>query len=230
MKILVINPVGHSTWNENDRNLYKRFLSPNTVVEVISLPRGPRTVESQESYEEASHLVVEIGTKLVNTYDGIIVNCFLDPGVDELRLKTGNLVIGAGEASLTLARLYGRPIYIVTVGAEKHALNLIWNRVKSLGFENVVADVIGVPLGVEDIDKDKEKTLNMLLEATKPIASKERWITFVLGCTGFGGYAEKIQSLSLIDAPVIDPVKASAIAIESLIKLARQVNMQHQLL
>ena len=219
MRILVINPVGHSTWDESDKNLYTRFLSPSTAVDVVSLPRGPRTVESRESYEEASRLVVEVGVKLVNAYDGVVVNCFLDPGVDELRRRTGRLVIGAGEASLALAKLYGRPIYIVTVGSEKDAIDLMWSRVRSLGFEKIVVDIIGTPLGVVDIDKDREKTLSILLEATKPIALRERWVTFVLGCTGFGGYAERLQGL--VGAPVVDPVKASAIAIESLIRLTK---------
>lgn len=219
MKILVINPVGHPTWDESDRELYRRFLTPGTIVDVASLPKGPRTVETRESYEEASRLVVELGVKLVEAYDGVVVNCFLDPGVNELRRKTGRLVIGAGEASLSLARLYGRPIYIVTVGAEKETLELMWNRVKDLGLEKTVVDIIGIPLGVVDIDRDKEKTLSMLLGTMKPIASKERWITFVLGCTGLGGYAEKLQDL--IGVPIVDPVKAAAIAIESLIRLTK---------
>ncbi|MEM1720231.1 MAG: aspartate/glutamate racemase family protein [Desulfurococcaceae archaeon] len=219
MRVLVINPVGHSTWNESDRVLYKRFLPSDVHVDVVSLPRGPTTVETAEAYREAAALVVERGRELFSGYDGTIVNCFLDPGVEELRYETKSVVIGAGEASLTLAKLYGHPIYIITVGAEEETLNLMWERVVKLGFEKIVADIVGVPFGVMDIDRDRERTLSLLFNAAKSVTSKRSGekVTIVLGCTGFGGIAEELQNL--VKMPVVDPVKASALLMVSLLRL-----------
>lgn len=224
MRVLVINPVGHSTWNETDKLLYRKFFPPNVHVDVTSLPRGPATVETAEAYKEVITLVVKVGTELSSKYNGIVVNCFLDPGVEELRRETKNIVLGAGEASLTLAKLYGYPVYIVTVGTEKETINLVWERVTKLGFEKTVVDVIGVPLGVMDIDKDKEKTISLLLNAVKSVTSKreKEKVTIVLGCTGFSGIAEELQDL--VKTPVVNPVKASALLMTSLLKLLAKIS------
>lgn len=219
MRILVINPVGHSTWDEFDKALYRRFLPQNVEVDVRSLPRGPLTVETVEAYREVIPLVVELGKEMISRYSGLVINCFLDPGVEELRRETGGVVLGAGEASLTLAKLYGYPVYVVTVGTEKETTELMWEKVKRLGFEKMVADIIGVPIGVVDIDKDKVKTLSLLLEAVRSITLREGKITVVLGCTGFGGLGGELQSL--VKVPVIDPVKASALLIVSLVELIK---------
>ncbi|MEL9929719.1 MAG: hypothetical protein QXF50_02325 [Sulfolobales archaeon] len=60
MKVLLINPVEHSKWNESSKALYKRFL-PDVHVYVVSLSRGPLTVETAEAYGEVATLVVERG-------------------------------------------------------------------------------------------------------------------------------------------------------------------------
>lgn len=219
MKVLVINPVGHPTWDEADRLLYKRFLPPEIEVDVVSLPRGPLTVESVEAYREAVPLVLEIGKKLFNKYNGMIVNCFLDPGVEELRSEVKGIVLGAGESSLTLAKLYGRPVYILTVGLKSETLDLMWSRIRKLGFEKLVADIIGIPMGVAEIDKNREKAISLLLSTMRAVASKEGNVVFVLGCTGFGGMAEELEDE--IKMPVVDPIKASALLITSLLKLTR---------
>lgn len=218
-RVLVINPVGHPMWDDADRVLYKGFLPPNIEVNVVSLPRGPATVETAEAYREVVPLVVEVGRKLHVLYDGIVVNCFLDPGVEELRSEVGTVVLGPGETSLTLARLYGRPVYIVTVGATRETLDLVWSRVKKLGFGNVVVDVVGIPAGVLDIDKDKERTVSLLVDAVREVASRDRRAVVVLGCTGLGGLAEDVEKATRI--PVIDPVKAVALLLTILLELTK---------
>lgn len=219
MKILVINPVGHTLWNESDKALYKGFLPVDIDVDVVSLPKGPKSVETVEAYNEVTPKVVEVGRNLFSKYYGLIVNCFLDPGVDELRHETRGIVLGAGEASLTLAKLYGRPVYIITPGSEKDAINLMWSNVKKLNFEKFVVDIIGIPMRVVDIDVDKEKTIQLLLKTVSSIVSRENKAIIVLGCTGFGGMAEELENS--VKVPVIDPVKACALLMTSLLKLVK---------
>lgn len=219
MRILVINPVGHSMWNEADKALYKRFLPSYMEVDVISLPRGPSAVETVEAFLEASRIVVEVGRTVVSKYDGVIISCFLDPGVEELRRETKGIVLGAGESSLTLAKLYGRPIYVLTVSLMKEALDLMWNKIYRLNLREYLVDIVSIPISVTDIDKDRNRAAELLLNTMKIILSKESRAVFVLGCTGFGGMAEELEDE--IKVPVVDPVKASALLIISLLKLAK---------
>ncbi|MEM1830671.1 MAG: aspartate/glutamate racemase family protein [Desulfurococcaceae archaeon] len=219
MRILVINPVGHSTWNEADKALYERFLPLDIEVDVMSLPRGPPTVETVEAYLEASRLVVEVGRTVVSKYNGIIINCFLDPGVEELRRETKSIVLGTGESSLTLANLYGRPIYVLTVSLSKETLDLMRNKIHRFNLGEYLVGIVSVPIRVTDIDKDRNRASELLLNTMKIILSKESRAVFVLGCTGFGGMAEELEDE--IKIPVVDPVKASALLITSLLKLTK---------
>ncbi|AFH42002.1 hypothetical protein [Fervidicoccus fontis] len=52
-KVLVINPIGRSRWNEGDEKIYRYYASPGTAVEVRSLPSGPETVETYRAWREA---------------------------------------------------------------------------------------------------------------------------------------------------------------------------------
>jgi len=115
MKILVINPVGTSVWDENDRKLYEGFTSPQTEVDVVSLDKGPGSIETREDEAEALPEIIKKAKELHKKYDGIVVNCCLDVGVDVIRSIIATPVIGPCEASLALASVLGRKIGIVSV-------------------------------------------------------------------------------------------------------------------
>jgi allantoin racemase len=217
-RVLVINPIGHTRWDEADAKIYRSYASPDTSVEVRSLPAGPETVETYKAYLESEKYVVELGEKLHQNYDAIIVNCFLDPGVSTLRKRIGDKVVaGPCESSLSIARFYG-DIGVITVGAEEEGLTMIRERVKSLGFERNVAGVWGIPIGVADIEKDWNKTLDLLeREAVKAkIAGAD---VLVLGCTGLAGLARSLERR--VHVRVIDPTWAAIKMAETLLSVGK---------
>jgi allantoin racemase len=214
-KILVVNPVGHSTWDLSDLEIYKSFANPGTEVVVKSLPKGPRTVEKLESYFEAEKEVVNLVLESYRGFDGVIVNCFLEPGVPILKKKLRGevVVVGPAEASLSFASVYG-DIVVVTVGAVEESINLIKEKVRALGFEKKVVGVRGIPVGVEDIDIDKKKVLELLVvEAKKAMIAGADVV--VLGCTGLAGLAKDVEKK--VGIPVIDPAWASIKFLEILL-------------
>ncbi len=214
MKVLVVNPVGHSTWDEQDKQIYQSFASPETVVDVVSLPEGPPSVETPEAHAEVIPLVVKRVLEFKDKYDGFIVNCFLDPGVDLLKGLLDKPVVGPCEASLALASLTASKIGIVTAGME--GLWMIEDRVRAIGFIDRVVAIEGTRIGVLDIDKDRERTMRELVEASRRALEKGARM-IVLGCTGFAGLAEELSKR--IGAPVMDPAGAAIKALEALIRL-----------
>jgi allantoin racemase len=111
-------------------------------------------------------------------------------------------VVGPCEASLSLARNLSDKIAVVTVGGGVETLGLIKERVKSLGFENVVVSVRGISLRVLELDRDREVTLRHLVnEASKAVS--EGADVIVLGCTGLAGMAREVSDA--VGVPVIDP-------------------------
>ena len=214
MRILVINPVGHPRWDEQDRKIYLSYASPETAVDVYSLPRGPPSVESPEAHAEVIPLVVERAVHLHSNYDAVIVNCFLDPAVDILKGILRKPVIGPCEASLALASALSRKIAIVTVGNE--ALWMIEERVRHLGYLSYLVSLKGIRLTVLQLDENKEKTKSEVTKKAKEAVSEGAEV-IVLGCTGLSGLAKEVQDA--LGTPVIDPSGAALKVAESMVKL-----------
>ncbi len=214
MKILVINPVGHPKWDEQDRKLFLSFASPETDVDVVSLPRGPSSVESPKAHAEVIPLVVERALELHRGYDAIVVNCFLDPAVDLLKGILKIPVVGPCEASLALASVLSRKIAIVTVGNE--ALWMIEERVRTLGYSSYLVSLKSIELTVLQLDENPEKTKSAVVKKAEE-AVNEGAEVIVLGCTGLSGLAKTVQEA--INRPVIDPSGAALKIAEAMVKL-----------
>lgn len=214
MKILVINPVGHSKWDEQDRKLFNSFASVDTEVDVISLPRGPPSVENPKSYAEIIPLIVEKALELHTKYDAIIINCFLDPAVSILRGLLKKPVIGPCESSLAIASILSKKIGIVTVSNE--ATWMIENRVRELGYADYIVSIRDIGLSVLQIDEDIAKTKEVLVKTSKEVVDTGAEV-IILGCTGLGGFANTVSKA--IGVPVIDPVGAAIKMAETFVKL-----------
>ncbi|MCD6428934.1 MAG: aspartate/glutamate racemase family protein [Desulfurococcales archaeon] len=214
MKILVINPVGHPKWDEQDRKLFLSFASPGTDVDVVSLPKGPPSVESPKAHAEVIPLVVERALELHRGYDAIIVNCFLDPAVDLLKGMLKKPVVGPCEASLALASMLSKKIAVVTVGNE--ALWMIEERVRALGYGDYLVSLKGIELTVLQLDESPEETRSAVVKKAAE-AVREGAEVVVLGCTGLSGLAKSVQEA--VNRPVIDPSGAALKIAEAMVKL-----------
>ncbi len=214
MRVLVVNPVGHPKWDEQDKRIYQGFASPDTTVDVVSLPQGPASIETPEAHAEVIPLVVKRVLEFKDKYDGFIVNCFLDPGVDLLKGIVEKPVVGPCEASMKLASMVSDKIGIVTVGNE--ALWMIEEHVRELGSRDKLIALEGIELGVLDIDKDVEFTVKKLVDASRRAVEKGAEV-IVLGCTGLAGLAEKVEKE--VGVPVIDPSGAAIKVLEALVRL-----------
>jgi len=217
LKILVIVPVGTDWRNKERKEVCEKYASPGTEIEVVSLPRGPLSLETRRDHDEAIPLILETALKSCRDCDAVIVSCFLDPAVEELRRRLKDrVVVGSGEASMYLAKFLGEAITVVTVGAYAETIEMVEEHVRRLGFKD--AEVVGIPYGVLDVDRDKTTALKLLIEEARK--AKERGSqVIVVGCTTLAGLAEKVQEV--VGIPVVDPIKASVLIAEALVKLRR---------
>ncbi len=214
MKILVVNPVGHSRWDEQDKRIYQGFASPQTTIEVVSLPTGPASIETPEAHAEVTWLVVKRVLEYKDKYDGFIVNCFLDPGVALLKGIIDKPVVGPCESSMALASMLTSKIGIVTVGND--ALWMIEEHVKEIGYGDRLVALEGIELGVLDIDENIDYTVRKLVEKSRKALEKGAEV-IVLGCTGLAGLARRVEEE--IGVPVIDPAGAALKVAEALVSL-----------
>jgi len=214
MNILVINPIGDDSWNESDKKFFLSVASPTTAVEVVSLDKGPPSVETIRDYEIVKPLVIDLALETHMEYDGLIVNCFLDPGVDELKKLIDKPVVGPGEASLAFGSIIRGRLGIVSI--ESEALRLIEERCNMLGYGRVVTSIRGIKTHVVDLAKDWEKVkMELIVESRKAIEDGAEVI--ILGCTGLAGLGKIVSET--INKPVVDPAAAALKMVESLVSL-----------
>lgn len=214
MRVLAINPVGHDRWDESDRRFFESIASPETEVEVISLERGPQSVETIADYDVVKPLVMEKALGAHRDYDGLIINCFLDPGVDELKKALHKPVVGPGESSLAFASIFGGKLGIVSI--ESEALSLINQRCRQLGYIGRISSIRGIKIHVVELEEKRDLVKKELIsESRKAIGEGSEVI--ILGCTGLAGLAEEVSQA--VRKPVVDPAAAALKMVESLVSL-----------
>ncbi len=205
-RILFINPVGHNNWDSAIKDYLEEARSESTIVDVISLQKGPHHLEYH--YYEAL-----IGVDLLNTikwaekdgYDAAVIGCFYDPFLEEAREICERMVVTApAESSLQLASVLGDSFSII-VGRKKWIPAMRRNVLK-YGYGEKLASFRSLELGVLDFHADECRTRNRLVEEARKAVEEDRAETIVLGCTMQFGFYRELQEM--VGVPVIDVVLA----------------------
>jgi len=214
LKILVINPIGDDSWDESDKIFYKRNACPTTEIDVISLKSGPPSVETINDLRAVEPLVKELALQRYKEYDGLIVNCFLDPSVKELKKLLDRPVVGPGEASLAFGSIFGGKLGIISIRSE--ALDLMRLNAEKLGYGGRVVSIRGIKVGVVDLRNNWERVKSELKEEAGKAVSEGAEV-IILGCTGLAGLSNIVSKA--VNRPVIDPAVAALKMVESLVSL-----------
>lgn len=220
MKIRVVIPVCHSTFNDESRREFAQYASPGTELSVVNLTEGPRSIESE--YEEAMSvpgILSLVQQAEQEGCDAVISNCFGDPGIRPARELVNVPVIGPAEASFLLAAGLGQRFSVVTV--VKSVVPMIEHLVDLAGVTSRLASVrtIDIPvLGLQDIGTMRNGLHREMLAAIKDDDAH----VLVLGCTGMMGVAEDLQARLHQDGfqcPVVSPTAAAMRLSETLVGL-----------
>ncbi|MFE4895346.1 aspartate/glutamate racemase family protein [Peribacillus butanolivorans] len=220
MKIKVIMPITSDIFNKEILEEVKFYASKTTEVGVTSLDYGPASVESE--YDEAlcvPNFLEKAKEAEEDGYDGVISDCFGDPGVKPAREILDIPVVGACESSMLFASSLAKSFSVVTV--LPNVVPMIENISKTLGVNGNLASVRYVNIPVLEVH-DKDRLKRELYEEMIKAIEQDGAHALVLGCTGFMGVAAELQKRlkqNGYDVPVIDPVFAATRLLESLITM-----------
>ncbi|MBV7504858.1 aspartate/glutamate racemase family protein [Bacillus sp. sid0103] len=220
MKIKVIMPITSDIFNEEIKREIKHYASDTTEVGVVSLDYGPASVECE--YDEAL-CIPNFLEKAIEAeeegYEGIISDCFGDPGVKPAREVLDIPVVGACESSMLFASSLAKSFSVVTV--LPNVVPMIENISKTLGVNGNLASIRYVNIPVLEVH-EKDKLKKALYEEMIKAIELDNAHALVLGCTGFMGVAAELQQRlkeNGYDVPVIDPAFAATRMLESLIAM-----------
>lgn len=219
MKLLIIRPIISKREDKLEEDLFYPFLSSDTEVEARRLMYGSSSIENEYdavlNAPEIIRLAVD-GEK--EGFDGAIIDCFADPGLEAVREAVSYPVVGAGSASIQLALSVGRRIAIITIVPS--ILPMIRRLNSAYINSGQIVSVRSIDVPVLSIEKDNLIYEKLFAESVKAI-EEDGADSIVLGCTGLGGMASNIAkrlSDNGIYVPVVDPIGASAAILEGMIR------------
>ncbi|GAB4118202.1 MAG: aspartate/glutamate racemase family protein [Candidatus Caldatribacteriota bacterium] len=215
-KIKLILPVATTIWNELALQELNKYKDESTIIDVVNIKKGAESIEN--SYDEvwcALPTVQEVVKAEKEQYDGVIIYCFGDPGLQAAKEVVKIPVIGIGEASVHIASLIGKRFGIITAG-EPEAGGYLENNLKIYELYHKCVGIRSVGIPVLDLIGSEEEELKVLLKFATEMIDRGADV-IVLGCGSMLGVAEKASNK--LGIPIVIPAAASIKLCESLIAM-----------
>ena len=221
-RVLHVIPVdAPATRVQRVRALLQSIAHPGTEVEVTALPGGPRDLEYHVADHMALHLMLERVPEWQGAYDAVVVACFYDPGLRELREALDMPVVGVGLASMHVASLLGARFSII-VGRAKWIPRMSDNA-HVYGFTRRIASWRPVTVSVAELHADPSAAYARIKAEAQRAVEEDRAEVIVLGCAAMEDTAERLQQE--LGVPVVDPVVAGFKLAEMLADLRYKVGL-----
>ena len=198
IKVMYLNPIGNSDYDQVFADMAKAYKYPATAVDVVSM--NPVSVPSKmdnlefRTYEafiirdtvEAARYASKHG------YDAMVIGCFYDPALDDAREISGGTVVvapcqAACELALNLANNFS-----VIIGETKWEAQMR-ETVCRYGYRDRLASFQAIGMRVADFHKDPQATKLALEAAAVAAVELHKAESIILGCTLEVGFFEVLQ-------------------------------------
>ncbi|MCG8352521.1 MAG: aspartate/glutamate racemase family protein [Chloroflexales bacterium] len=222
IKIMYLNPVGTSHYDQFFADLFQAHKYPNTEVHVTSLNPavGPITNLEYRTYEaivtadiiRATHQAAQEG------FDALVIGCFYDTALHDAREISGDMIVIAPcHASIEIA-LHIANNFSVIVGQRKW-VNQMKNTIRGYGYGDKLMSFHDVGINVVEFQQDHNFIQKQLIAAAHKAVTDDYAESLILGCTLETGFYQELEAE--LGVPVIDPTLASFKAAEHAALLKR---------
>jgi allantoin racemase len=180
--------------------------SPGTEVQVLAMPGGPLDLEYYQQGHAAISLMMETLPAIVRStnVDAVVVACFYDPGVRELREMLNVPVVGIGEASMHVASLLGHKFSIIV--ARKKCIPKMSDNALLYGFEGRIAPWRSIEFTVQRLHSDQNRASEAIALEAAGAVHEDLAEVVILGCAAMEDMAQHLSKR--VRVPVVDPVVA----------------------
>lgn len=222
-KILHVMPVKVSGSRKKQVKSFLEKLSfKDTCVDILDFDDGPTDLEYYYSEHIAIKLMMEKIPKIQKYYDAIIIGCFYDPGLRELREMLEIPVLGIGETSMAIASLLGHRFSII-VGRKKWIPRMSDNAL-IYGYNRKIASWISIDMTVENFhNKSKKEIIEVIVDSSKKSIKENLTEVLILGCAAIEGITDVLREK--LEIPIIDPVAVTFKVAESIADLKKKMGL-----
>lgn len=201
-RIAVLNPNATRAMTEAMVAAMRAALGDGATVLGLTNEGGPPAIQGEADGAAAlPGLRALFDAALRDGAQAVVVGCFDDTGLDELRARRAAPAIGLGEAGCLLAGLSAPRFGVVTTLAV--SVPVIERNVQAMGLAPRCVGVraSGVPVLELEANADRVAAAFAALRAEAPGCA------VVLGCAGMTAIADRLRAA--VPGPLIDPVTAA---------------------
>tara|TARA_R110002126_G_scaffold84342_1_gene205039 strand:- start:1911 stop:2588 length:678 start_codon:yes stop_codon:yes gene_type:complete len=222
MDILIINPNSTTSMTQAIGEAARAVAGPNTTITAINPKNSPASIQGPEDGQAAlPHLIELFEQEVINRdiYDALVIACFDDTGLFQLRAKSPIPVIGIGEAAFHAAMLLSDQFSVVTT--MDVSIPIIIDNIEQYGFEERCIKVRASCIPVLALEAGSIDTTAILEAEIEKAFIDDECGTVILGCAGMADFAQSMTDK--FSKPVIDGVAASIGLCEMLHRLPKPI-------
>ncbi|KAL3455972.1 Asp/Glu/Hydantoin racemase-domain-containing protein [Aspergillus heterothallicus] len=226
VKIMLLNPIGTSGFNDWTAETVIQYKDPKTHVTIVSLADrigGSQTLAYPAIrpllYAEMIRACLQARRE---KYDALIVNCFGDPMVDELRQIAGDMIVlGARQASLHTASRLGNKYAVILPYEMKGSPDPLHQRLLADTEAAVSHPVVDVAFNNDLTPRDLKTLQERLAKQGSRAVERDGAQVLILGCTAMLACWQGVMQAAGV--PVVDPTVAALKAAAEAVKLRREL-------
>lgn len=201
--------LGSTTGHSEDEHTRRELISNDLIVDDVthlSPVTGPTSVESRVETAFSATEVLKLISEHEANFDGFLIGCFGEPGLEAARELTDKPVVGSASASFHLAAQLADRVACVTV--LDAVVPLVRDRVRECGLEDVVTDVRVVDAAVHKIGHDEGDLVDDMVAAGHEAVEDGGAEALVPGCMSLSYMRANDDVAERVGVPVVDPVAA----------------------
>jgi Asp/Glu/hydantoin racemase len=215
MRLLVVNSNTSDNITELIGQEARASARPETEVEAVTAPLGPRSVESRGELAVAAYGTLLALSEHVDKFDAAVIACFSDPGLQAARELYPIPIVGIAEAAVMTACLCGARFSVVTVGRRMEPV--LSEIISSYGLSNRLASIRTFERPVEDIGSRPLAFDDEFFQAGRRAVDEDGADVIILGGAVTAGMGRRLNKR--MGVPVLDGVSCAVRQAEVLASL-----------
>lgn len=217
MRLLYINPNATRTMTD-DMVAVAQAHVPQAEVIGWTNTDGPPSIQGVADGQAALPGILAMLPKArLAGADAIVIGCFDDTGLAQMRERAHCPVIGIGQAAYVTAALLGQRFSVVTT--LDVSVPILRDNIETLGFAPHCTAVRASGISVLAVEEGSEETRARLAAEINIAAKEDQIATVVLGCAGMAPLAGDLSRRTSVK--LIDGVAASAGLAGHLVQMVR---------
>lgn len=201
MRIAVLNPNTHHGMTAAVCEQLAARLPGSFEFVPITSDDGPRVIATPQSYAEGAASALRLAARVPDDADGVLLACFGDPGLAELRDAIGVPVVGMAETAMQAATARGERFAIVTAGLPWR--DMLWDFARRHGLDGGLLDVFALDVNGAQLVAEPDR-YRVEVGALSRWAADAGARTLMFGGAAFAGLEFEVDSrLAVLDVVAV---------------------------